>query len=389
MRTFLPRLKKFALTMIALTALAFAVADAGDPIEIDREFTLFTSQQMQGYLKPLFTTVEQSFNGNIYTTAMYPETWSISLDISASGMIIPGSQKDYDAELPSAFGNPEVTDDAYVEGRTITRQVGGSVSQPTIYGGESHAVYSAPQNPTGDIDDDGYPDSLYKSIAFIEGNNVSFMSGVPVFQIIAAFPTRTEVRLRGAGAGLQGEPMIYMGILANQQVDHFFDLFDPRERMGIALNGSYHAMFRNPGIDIRSFSVGAHFSKGWDNGFTGYFGMQYENMIGFFHAVKETDDTYKDYVDSPYEEIRNAEDIRFAVETFTNFRVLGGFSYQVSIFEFHVDMGWASQPMVTGGITFRFAEWGEKVQENKFERYQNIENIEKIKKEETKEEGSK
>lgn len=76
------------------------LAHSGEPIEISREFTMFTSQQASGFLKPLFTTIGESLNSGLYTKADYARGWSFGLDITLTSMIIPKSQTTYSAVLP-------------------------------------------------------------------------------------------------------------------------------------------------------------------------------------------------------------------------------------------------------------------------------------------------
>ena len=359
---------------------ATAFAYSGEPLSISKDFTMFTSKNLAGYTKPLFTTIGQSFNSNNYTRAIYPDHWQIAVDISAMGMFIPNSQLQYDAELPDQYGNTDVTETVVIgdnhSSKGLRYNVGGTIKEPTIYGKESYAVYAAPQNHY-------YPDSTYKSVAFAEGNDIGFMMGVPIFQFVFGFPTRTQLRLRTWGAPVQDEFMLYYGIILNQQVDHFFDLFQEEDQMGLALNLGYHNMSRNPGLSVSSFQVGAHFSKAWESGLAGYAGFQYEGFGGEFHGVKDKKSVRPgDMANSPYAEIRNYEDLKFDIESFTSFRILAGVSYKVSIFEFHFDFAYASQPQLAFGITFWFANIGEKERVTKIEKIERHEKIERIEKRE-------
>ncbi len=377
------------ISAIMLTfCLAYEGASSAEPIEISKDFTLFTSQQLQGYTKPLFTTIEQSFNSNIFTTARYEDHWNVALDISISGMFIPDAQKSYDAVLPAAYGNTDIVDNAGLRGGDTLRQIGGSYEEPTIYGGRSWSIFSAANNPYRErkYDENGklVPDSSFKSLGFAEGNNISFMPGIPIVpQIIVGFPTRTQLRLRFWGVPVQDEFTSYFGIMANQQLDRFVNLFGEDTTFGLAAHLGYHMVSRSEGLSMNSFVGGLHASKSWENGLTLFTGLQFETLSGEFEAVKDAESAEPDdYANSPYLEVRNFEDIQFDIESFTSFRFLAGLSYRLDNFEFHGDAAWASQPMLTFGITWWIASWGEKREQETIEQFEDIERIERIRKRE-------
>lgn len=380
---------KFNSILLCLIILLIAPQlKAGEYLEVSKDFTLFTSKNLQGYIKPFFTTLGESFNSNLYSTALYENQWSIGIDISINGMFIPDAHKFFDAELPIAYGTDAV-DNAMLKDGKLYRQIGKSISQPTLYGGASNAIFSAPQNPTGSrfgTDSNGniIYDSTFKSVAFAEGNNVDFIAGLPTFQLIAGFPIGTQLRLRFWTFPLQDEAMTYWAAILNQRIDHIFGLFDPDTTMGIALNFAYHSLNRGKGFDISSFALGLHFSKSWDIGFTLYTGLQYENLSGDFKAIRDTAGMRpNDVANNPYIEVRERRPIEFKIESFNHFRFLGGISYRASIFELHADAAWAAQPVVTVGLTIWIAEWGRKYREgSKIERYEEIERIERIKRKE-------
>ena len=323
---------------------------AGDKIEFSNEFNLFTSKNLEGYTKPFFTSIEESINSNLFSTAYYKDYWSIGLDISVSGMFIPNSQTYFDAERPEAFGNTAIVRTAERRNGEILSSYTDNNIQPTIYGGSATAIYAARQNVR-------FPDSTNKTIGYVEGNDISFMSGLPTVQLTLGLPSRTQVRFRFLMLNVSGSPLMYWGIAAAQRLDQFFQSFDPEQRMAYALHLSYSQATRDVGISMNSFAVGGHFSKSWDFGLTFYAGLQYETMNGKFEAVRDTSDA-ADYTDSPYEEIRNMEDINVDISSFNSFRVLGGVSYKIGMLELHVDAAWASQPILTAGISFTFGRWG-------------------------------
>ncbi len=333
-----------------LTVMVSGSIYAGDKIEFSNEFNLFTSKNLEGYIKPFFTSIEESINSNLFSTAYYKDYWSVGLDISVSGMFIPNSQMFFNAERPEEFGNSKIV-------RTAERRGGNTLidyiknnEQPTIYGGRSTAIYAARQNPW-------FPDSTNKTIGYVEGNDISFMSGLPTMQLTVGLPSRTQIRFKFLSIGVSGEPLVYWGISASQRLDQFFQTFLPEERMAYAVHIAYAHASRDEGINFSSFAIGGHFSKTWDFGLTFYTGLQFETLSGKLEAVRDKSNA-DDYTNSPYKEIRNLEDLNVDISSFNKFRLLGGISYKIGSIELHADAAWASQPILTAGISFSFAKWG-------------------------------
>ena len=340
----------FCLLLFVTVATVMNPAVAGDKIEFSDKFNLFTSKNLEGYMKPFFTSIEQSINSNLFTTAYYKDAWSVSLDISVSGMFVPNSQTTFNAERPEDFGNTGIVRTAERrEGEILTDYTKDNI-QPTIYGGRSTAIYAARQNAW-------YPDSANKTVGYVEGNDISFMSGLPTIQLALGLPSRTEVRFRFLMLNVSGSPLTYWGISAAQRFDQFFNLFNPKLNLALAINGSYAKATRDAGINMGTYSFGAHFSKWWEYGLALYAGIQYENISGTFEATRDKENA-EDFIDNPYEEIRTMQDININIESFTHFRLLAGISYQIGFVELHADAAWASQPILTAGIKFTFGEWG-------------------------------
>jgi hypothetical protein len=127
--------------------------------------------------------------------------------------------------------------------------------------------------------------------------------------------------------------------------------------MGLSLNMAYHKIYRDQGINIDSWSAGLHFSKTWYNGLTGFAGLQLEGMKGYIRAIKK-DFRADDVVNSPWEEVREGKPLQLDVETFTDFRFTGGFAYRYGCLEIHGDAAWASQPVLSAGLIFWIASFG-------------------------------
>ena len=327
--------------------MAFAEVGRADELKISKDFNVFTSKNAQGYLKPLFTTISESFNTGLYTGANYKKGWSISLDLGIMGMIIPESQKKYQAELPEDFGNSQITQTSHLVGGKLFQNQSGSIEQPTLYGGVSTPVFSAPQHS-------GFPDSLNRTIAFMEGNDINMMSGIPVLYLSIGIPTRTQFKTRFFKGNISNDDLTYYSLAINQNIDKLFDLFADEDNMALALNFAIHSL-EYPGLSMNSWSLGSHISKTFDFGLTLYGGIQYEDLSGQFKAMRDLE-SGEPKTKSAYKEIREQQPIQFDMETFTNYRALIGASYRTGIFEFHGDIALATQPVLKAGISLWFLD---------------------------------
>lgn len=346
-------MKKIVFPLLILLYFQSSVFSQNE-LEIGREFGIFTSKNLSGYAKPLITTLSQSFNSNLWSVGNYSNGWSVGLDISVAGMFIPSSQKNYDAEIPGGFGNTNITLTAEKRGQEIITNSKGTVSQPTLYGGVSTPVFAAPQNPFP-------PDSFYKTVAFVEGNNISFMSGLPAIQLFAGFPTRTQLRFRFFTYPIDDVSTTYFTVALNQNIDKLFNLFkDPFSPYSIALHGAYHSISRSPGIDVQSYSIGPSFSAVYPSGVGFYIGAQYEDLTGSVKAVRKQSNL-DEIVNNPYEEVRLGLPLDVKLETFSKYRILGGVSARFGIVELHADFAYASQPQLSAGISLWLFDTGERV----------------------------
>ena len=323
---------------------------AEDKITLSREFNLFTSKNLEGYLKPLFTSIGQSINSDLFTIANLKDDWSIGIDISINGMFIPNSQTTFDAQRPDAYGDTIIVKTAELRGGKILKNVIGNNSQPTIYGGQSNALFAAPQNHK-------LPDSSYKSVAYVEGNDITFMSGIPTIQFVFGFPTRTQLRFRFLTVPMNDNSATYWGLGITQNLDRFFNLFKQENKMGLGLNFAYSAINAGPSVSLSTWSYGLNFSKQWNKYLSLYAALQFEGLKGKFEAVRDTDNM-SNYIDNPFKEIRDGAPLTVNMETFTAFRIMGGISYILGAFEFHGDVAWASQPILSFGITATFGHFG-------------------------------
>jgi outer membrane protein OmpA-like peptidoglycan-associated protein len=338
---FMKNIVLYLLLLITTVQLAYSK----DELTISGEFNLFTSKNAQGYFKPLSTTLSESFNSDYYTTANYHKSWSLGLDVSFMELFIPSSQLTYNAELPQGFSNRNLTNTADLRDNNLRINVPNTSLQPTFYGGHSTPVFSTPLNSSD-------PDSLLRTVTFMEGNNISQIVGVPALQLFVGLPTRTQLRIRYFGVNVGNYSVLSYGIGVNQNIDKFFDIFP--EEMGLALNLAYNSFAFNPGFNINSLAAGLHYSYSFDFGLTLYCGAQYESTGGHFKAVREITPDQAEYVNSPFEEIRDRQDLDFDITSSCFGRLTGGLSYKIGFLELHADAAYAAQPIVTAGLSFWF-----------------------------------
>ncbi|MBM2814619.1 MAG: hypothetical protein HW421_1381 [Ignavibacteria bacterium] len=299
--------------------MCFAGTTAFADIELGSEFNSINAKYASGYFKPLFTSIGQSFNTNLFTTAKYKKEWSFGIDFSVQAMMIPSSQLTFNAPVPDTMLNK--TTYIYTGSGTNTSNNRTTITQPTIYGGKATPLFSASTTET-----------------FVEGFNISNISGIPNIQFILGIPTQTEIRFRGAGFG----DLFFLGFNINQQIDQFFKIFGKDEIQAIAVNLAYHSISYSKAFDMSSLCFGARYSRELVEGLNVYGGVLYETLSGKFEA------TYKN-PDDP-----NFKKFKIDIETFSNIRLLLGLTYRISFFEAHFDAAYASQPTIAGGISFWF-----------------------------------
>ncbi|MBX3044521.1 MAG: OmpA family protein [Candidatus Kapabacteria bacterium] len=338
-------MKKFIL-LIMMLIISYSNVLVSNDLELTREFNLITSQNASGYLKPFFTSIGEGFNTSLYNTAYFSNGWSMGLSISIAGMMIPSSHRTYDAVLPDLYGNSgRVKTAQMIDGRLI-ENLSGTVSQPTLYGGRSHSIFAAPQNLFP-------PDSFYKSVGFLEGNDIGFMPALPIVQLYFGLPTRTEVRFRFLTFNMQDAPFNYFTIGVNQNIDKLLNINDSDDPLSFGITAAYHSMSRDRGIDISSLGLGLIASNQFADNISVYGGLMYENLSGNILMVRQ-DFSIDEYINSPYLEIRNGENLKINVETFNSFRITAGAHYDFSIFRLHGDISYAAQPVVNLGLSIKF-----------------------------------
>lgn len=313
--------------------------------KVDDIFEGYSSEYVGGYLKPVFTSIHQGLNSNFYTNNNYKKgEWRFGLDISGNAMMVPESQKTFTTAIPSEWTNSKIS---YLDGSGNTVYTGEkTIEQPTFYGSTSNPLFST--DTLGNS-------SIVKT--YLEGINLSNVSSLPNLQFVIGLPTQTEVRLRGFG----GEGAMYYGIIINQRVDEMLDLFGMDKKHSLGVNFAFQgASFEYDDInttrnleiamDMNTIAFGLNYGYNITKNFNLYSGVQFETLSGNLDAI------YLDKSDLSNNTLPHV--INADITSYTNFRALVGLSYKLSFAEFHIDGIYASQPMLTAGITFHFGSWG-------------------------------
>jgi uncharacterized protein DUF6588 len=363
----------FKYTLVLFACLAIFTEQAkSEKIKFGNELSLFTSQQLKGYFQPLFTTVHESFNTNIHTNAIYSDYWDFGMNLSVMGMMVPNSDLTYSAELPEGYdGNGNIVDFAEFKNGQVIRNNSGFTTQPTIYGSHSSPFYSAPKDPNNSSIIP-YLDGTWKSHGFAEGNDIGFMAGVPNLEFFVGLPWRGQFKFFFVPLSIDDESYSFYRFKYNQQINHWFGLFEDDPTMGLAAHYAYFSFGRD-GISAISHAFGVHFSKDFENNLTFYAGLQFETMSGEFEADRDPSSGIAQ--DNPYPEIRNGGIIKFDVESDNAFRIVAGATYTLGAFEFFGDFAYAHQPVLSCGVNIYFYRGGPDIikEIHTIERYERVE----------------
>jgi hypothetical protein len=341
------KMRKFSKSLFITFLIFIPTLLIAKPIEISNEFNLLTSENAKSYFKPLVTTIGQSFNTNLYSGNISDGKWHFGIELGASMNFIPSSQESYDAVLPESYGTGTVETAELRNGELIRNS--NSSEQPTIYGGISYPIFSSPQNLT-------HPDTLNKSTAFPEGKEIGLMPGIPSIQLIIRTPIHSELKFRFYSFEIEGEKTGYLGLIYNLRIDQFFNLFKTDSSKAIGINIAYNGISRTEGFELSTFAIGAYYSQNFDDIITVYGGVQFETLSGNFEAVRSGFNP-EDLNDSPYEEIRNGENLKFDLESFTNYRINLGASKKFGFFEINGGFAYASQIQAHIGFSFMFGPY--------------------------------
>lgn len=331
--------KGLKIALVVFWAFNFSNLDAKDII-VSRNFVLFTSKNLEGYVKPLLTSLEQSLNNFLYGTSNLNSKYRLSLNFGFSSMLIPDEHKWFDAEVPEGFYDTSATLTAQIRENEVLKKLYKPNKQPTIFGGSSYPIFAAPQNHI-------YPDSFYKTIAYPEGLHLDLMIGLPILQLIFETPLRNEFRFRFLTIPIQGESFVFFSIALNQRFDHWFRLFEFDKSKNLNFHFALHRMYRGVSLDLTSYAFGLNASNQFNKRILGYFGIQYERLFGHFKAIKDTSGLYQDVINSPFQELREARPIFINFNSFTKLQIKGGLLFAFSLGFLGFDLTYATQPMIS------------------------------------------
>lgn len=365
-------MKKLLLFLVCCYATSAVYAQK---LELGGTVSLLTKENFEAYSKPLFTSMGQSFNSNLWTTAVHEDRFKIGLDFSFMAMLIPESQKNYTAALPSHFSNPQIARTAYNKNGVETVQP-STVEQPTFYGSTPTTVYSIPQDQNGNY--------TYQSIGgnaeFPSGNGLNAVLGIPAVQIMMDLPSRTHVRLRVVPVpSIDDDMNVFYGMIS---VGHQFNQYiDPLKdsTLGISLNAAYSLFSITNVIDANALAIGINASKKLNEYFTVFGGIQYEDFSGTFTYVRKDVTPNEASSNTPYDEVRenlytnngflninpnngtymvnnkdNRKPVVADISTFSNVRIVAGGEVHLKALQLHAQVAYLSQFMFSGGFSVWF-----------------------------------
>lgn len=363
--------------MLLLLVCCFSVSALyAQKLELGGTVSLLTKENFEAYSKPLFTSMGQSFNSNLWTTAIHEDRFKIGLDFSFMAMLIPESQKNYTASLPDHFTNATIAKTAYNKNGIETRQP-STVEQPTFYGSAPTTVYSIPQDQNGNYTFQ----TIGGNAEFPSGNGLNAVLGIPAVQIMMDLPSRTHVRLRVVPVpSIDDDMNVFYGMVS---VGHQFNQYiDPLKdsTLGISFNAAYSLFSITNVIDANALAVGINASKKLNEFFTVFGGLQYEDFSGTFTYTRKDVTPNDASSNTPYAEVRenlytnpgsvipnvdsqnryavNNKDTRKPVvadiSTFSNFRIVAGGEVHLKALQLHAQLAYVSQFMFSGGFSVWF-----------------------------------
>ena len=375
---------------VILSVICCIYSSNAQKLEIGGTISLLTKENFENYSKPLFTSIGQSFNSNLWTTAIHEDRFKIGLDFSFMAMLVPESQKTYTASLPDHFSDPRGlqttrANTAYNQnGKEVIQP--STVEQPTFYGGNPTTVYSEPLGA-----------NTFKTLGgnaeFPSGNGLNAVLGIPALQIMMDLPSRTHVRLRVVPVSSIDDDknlfyaMIGVGHQFNQYIDGLKD-----STLGISLNVAYSLFSLTNTIDANALAIGVNASKKLDKYFTVFGGIQYEDFSGTFTYTRKNVTPANQESNSPYKEVQDnmyrnpisgqlqtdPENGKFipvttpagipdelakkyirtpveaSISTFSNIRVVAGGECHLGALQLHAQLAYLSQFMFSGGFSIWF-----------------------------------
>lgn len=309
--------KTLLLLFLACSAVSPHVQADDRPFTLNEEFSYATKGNLEGYLKPAFTTIAEGQASSLFTSINLSEEFRVGLDINYNVLIIPDSQRSFSAKLPDSYSSFTRSSNAKLESADEDRDLYPSVDQPTIYGGQATPIFSAEKSDTN-----------AKSVVFLSGNDRSWMPTIPAIGLSFNLPSQTELRFRYAGFSFDEstETEVMPGIFvpdtisrstsfftvsATQQLDDLLEIFENDTNIMLGVNVAYSSISVSGIYESSVFSMAAIGEYAADEMFslTGF--LQFEATSGELNVVREAG---SEITDSPYEELRDPENVDFSMD---------------------------------------------------------------------------
>lgn len=275
--------------------------------QIEDRFTQITGTNAVEYVRPFVTSLGSAVNSNGYYSADIPSMFTFSVSFRGMYILIPESQKSFTPDL-SAIGYQ-----AYKE-------------TATIYG-EKGAAYAGP---------DGY-------VVMPPGIN---QSGIPIAypQVGVSF-LGTEVILRYLPPVkiADNNDLNIFGIGVAHTVSRYIPLFP----VDVAVQLLYNSMKIEQIMKMNNLAFNVHMSKTLGV-FTPYIGLQYEK------TTLDLNYTIKGDPQSGDPALRTDTNISVSTNGDNKFRATVGASLKLVVLVLNADVGFSSQTIFAGGVTFEF-----------------------------------
>lgn len=273
--------------------------------QITDRFSLMNEVSAERYSRPLATALGTGLNSGTYYTASVPSLFGFTFSIKGMFIFIPESDKTFDPHLP----------DGYEEG-----------SSATVFGdkGNSYAGY------------DGF-------IALPPGIN---QSSVPLAYPQVGFAALgTEVIIRYLPNIELGEDkdLSFWGFGVKHSISQYIPLFP----IDLAAQIFYNKFSITDIVEHKNIAFNVHASKSFGVLII-YGGLQFEN------SSMDLEYSIDDDPDNPDPLLREAKDVKVAIDGDNKFRVTVGTALKLAVFALNLDVNIGSQLAVTTGLNFAF-----------------------------------
>ncbi len=275
--------------------------------QIQDKISQFGETNIEGFAKPIATTLGSALNSGTYYTADYPTLFGFSISFRGMFVLIPNSQKTFTPTVPSGYTADEPTS--------------------TIYGPkDGGAVYGGPN---------GY-------ITYPGGFDIS---NVPVvFPQLSGSILGTELMIRYVpDIKINDKKLSFFGVGLSHSISRYFPLLP----IDIAAQILYSKITISDLFNVKDFAANIHASKTFGL-FTAYGGLQYEN------TGVDINYTIKGDPNSGDPALRNDKNISVNFTGDNHIRFTLGGALRLGVFVINADYGIGSQSVVSGGLSFVF-----------------------------------